>query len=126
MAQPRGVSAILVTALMLDAAVLGPIATVHAQTWSGTQLFQLCTRDLGDAGDAACSAYIRGFSDGLLIGDVTAGTADGICLPYALNQVQARALVDRFLREHPEMLDRTAALLVFRAIQEAFPCPNSN
>jgi hypothetical protein len=71
-----------------------------------------------------CNLYLKGISEGLFIGQDVTSQGLKTCLPEneALDVRQTRAIVEKFMREHPERLNQKAGSLVFEALVQAFPC----
>jgi hypothetical protein len=106
--------------------VLAVFASPHAAAFTGTDLYQQCQDKKRGIRDLLCIAYVRGFIDG-----ITAGTAiprsrhaSEFCLPekVAISAEQARLIIEKYLRDHPEQLHEEAELLAATAIMLAFPC----
>jgi hypothetical protein len=96
---------------------LGVAISLSAQAFTGTQLYSFCDSDKNSLGDIACNAYVRGFTDGLLTGQA---------VPYRperqMELIQARLLILKFMRDHPEMLDQDASFVAGMAVNGIFPC----
>lgn len=74
-------------------------------------------------------SYVRGFMDGVAMGTVFSEKFAGkYCPPKGgTDAIQARLVVEKFLKEHPEKLHMEAGILAGIALMGAFPCPkNSN
>lgn len=64
-----------------------------------------------------CLGYLRGFVDGALL-------KPGLCLPdEPLQAGQLQQIFMKFLRDHPEKLNRSTGSAVMLALYAAFPCP---
>jgi hypothetical protein len=97
-------------------------AISQAVALSGVELYSFCAAEEDTAASLACSSYVRGFTDGIMAG-TAAATENVLCPPAeGINALQARLIVERFLRDHPEGLHIEAGLLVMRAFMEAFRC----
>ena len=107
-----------------------PLAPAAAQGWTydGTELAQFAAdyeklRDSGEATSdpnlAARVAYFNGFVLG-----VARANADRswYCLPADAVAGQTWDAVAKFVREHPELLDRRPSTLVNGALAKSFPC----
>src|SRR4051812_24617196 len=90
-------------------AVVIALACSEANAFTGTELYRSCQSPT----DLSCTAYVRGFVDGMVIGKVVGLTKlpmfcppnDGILLE------QGRLIVEKFLRDHPEKLHEQASFL---------------
>jgi hypothetical protein len=89
---------------------------VHADPFSGEKLEMLCTER---AGADACALYILGFFQGIMA-QQTLGNP--ICLPKGVNGLQAKLVIEKYLREHPENLHDDAWMAASVALAAAFPC----
>jgi hypothetical protein len=69
----------------------------------------------------ACSGFIAGVND-----QAMADSADSrklpYCLPDGVDMSQLIRVTKRWLENHPEQLHLPSAILVVRALSEAFPC----
>ena len=93
-----------------------------AEHLSAQKLYERCSDHSGSAEDATCTAWIMGFADGLAMGQ--AGKA--WCFPEGGTVGQARLVIEKFLRDHPEVLHLPAVAVAGGALMAAFPCPTSN
>jgi Rap1a immunity proteins len=108
----------------VGAALMMFLATSHARALTGTQLYQECLiKDHGPM-DIACQSYIRGFVDGSVTATVIERDFAGqYCPPKdGIDAIQARLIVEKYLRDHPEELHAEAGLLVSGALLAAFSC----
>ena len=104
---------------------LAASALTDARALSGTELYKACRqRDLS-AGGISCIAYVRGFVDGMTLGYLTGKKSPLLYCPPrdGIAADQARLLVQKYLRDHPESLHLEAGNLAANALTEAFPCP---
>lgn len=65
---------------------------------------------------ASCSEYIKGVSDAL------SASRRRLCLPQASTWGQQKAVVLKYLNDHPEKLHQTRFSLTAAALTAAFPC----
>jgi hypothetical protein len=68
----------------------------------------------------ACSAYVVGASDGVLLGRASSGRA--FCLDGGAQADELAEVVRRYLATHPEAHAEPAARIVAVALREAYPC----
>ena len=73
----------------------------------------ICTNKL------ACISYIRGITEGYLLGSVG---KPYFCLPVGYDYTQLVDVVLLNLRNHPERRASPASYLIVIALHEAFPC----
>jgi hypothetical protein len=110
------------------AASLAILSATSAEALTGAELYQECLDKSKGVEEIGCASYIRGFVDGMLSGSAVERLAIKYCPPKKGTElIQARLIVEKYLREHPEKLHVQAGLLVGSALIAAFPCPkNSN
>jgi hypothetical protein len=114
--------------LMLAAAICVAFAGRSALALTGTELYQSCQDKTPGVGFTACLSYSRGVMEGLLIGKILSKKGP---LPYCppddgLSATQARLIIEKYLKDHPEMLHKQAAFLAAEALMAAFPCPGNS
>ncbi|HEY4969842.1 MAG TPA: Rap1a/Tai family immunity protein [Steroidobacteraceae bacterium] len=92
---------------------------------SGDDLRAICVNVVKDsAADISCNLYLSGFSEGLFLGEILQEKGTTTCMPRdaALDYRQTRAILEKYMQDHPEELNRKASILVLRAVASAFPC----
>jgi hypothetical protein len=100
--------------LLVFTASVSAQATVVFDT--GNELLSTCD---DPKGRPYCLGTAAGFSDMLQ-------TMGKTCADKTVTRGQAADVVIGFLRNHPELRNKTAASLARAALTEAFPCPNKN
>jgi hypothetical protein len=110
----------------------------HAQSdnpeMTGQFLYQLCN-DKSELSQGECSSWIYGFARGMGVAQLYADkqhlTPPGArrptgspttCLSDELTGTQARLIIEKFMRDHPELLHHLAAGIAGAALVQAFPC----
>lgn len=105
-----------------------------AQHLTGERLYQICrdrtSAEWKEAGHWVCPSYIRGIIDGArlqALRDVGGSIPEHtrrlmICDPATATGDEAIAIVVRFLDARPETRRLPAAVVVFQALGEAWPC----
>lgn len=91
----------------------------------GPDLYDACvTAEKGSERDALCTMYVYGIAAGIWIAQTMYTAGQEFCLPKdeMLDHRQARAIVEKFMRDHPEKLNAAAPLVVAGALTQAFPC----
>jgi Ssp1 endopeptidase immunity protein Rap1a len=73
----------------------------------------------------SCEAWIAGFEAGLFAAREGEKHNKSVCLPEGFTGKQAALIVDKYMKEHPEMLHFNAGPIVFLALWGAFPCSKS-
>jgi hypothetical protein len=94
--------------------------------FSDIKLYEFCGAKRGTVEDVACTMYIAGLASGLSKGLTTAALGVTFCPPEQITGGQARLIVAKAMREHPEKLNEDAAAFVAAALVVAFPCKKSN
>ena len=103
--------------------------TAVAETLRGDQLLMMLTDESTSGMQANVNRYrAMGYIQGLLDSYAVFSTRDPslkiYCMPeQGVSSAQARILIVKWLKEHPERLHEQARLLVFHSLAEAFPCP---
>ena len=98
-------------------------APVSAGALSGVELYQSCQDKKRGVGNIVCTAYIHGLVDGMTMGVASEKFPGKYCPPDSgISAPQARLIIEKFLRDHPERLHVEAGLVAGLAIIEAFPC----
>ena len=101
-------------------ALVVPVAAEEPEPQRGTSLLDACrSNDLHSEG--FCLGFILGAVDGHVWG--RAERESVYCVPPDVTAAQAREMVVKALRDHPEKLHVPAAILVIDAFERAFPCP---
>ena len=78
-------------------------------------------KNINEFNAGSCWGYIRATND---MYEVMAQSAQRtICVSPQIGRKQLTMVVVKYLNEHPERLQNVAALLIYEAFQEAFPCP---
>jgi hypothetical protein len=95
----------------------------HAAALSGTELYTLCSAPAGSTKEVACISYVRGLLDGIDIGAGVPEFTARYCPPNGgIETTQARLIIEKQMKDHPELLNRHAVVIAASALQEAFPC----
>jgi hypothetical protein len=100
---------------------------------TGNDLLPICTagvelldkKDLGRdrANDALnCLHYVGGFLDGYGMASVIEKGKPALCLPKNANTGQVVRILAKWLKDHPERLNESAATCMFAALVDAFVC----
>jgi hypothetical protein len=104
---------------------LAALLPTQAMALTGSDLYRMCVEEAKNSvGDAACNSYVRGFIDGLMITTFMANRGEKFCVPndgIALNQ--ARLMLEKSLRDHPDMLHMEGAYFLGLTLRDAFRCP---
>lgn len=120
------------------AAILGALGTLpavpaRAEFMSGNKLYRFCTQTDTEFDrfeqQLMCVAYIQGAHDGLEAGALhvtyAADLKDSyriVCVPNGVEAGQLKEIVVEYLRSKPADRNLSAAVLVYAALAEAYPC----
>ena len=93
---------------------------------AGGDVADICSA-AGSAAALACSAYLRGISDGLLAAETNADDdAIAFCPPSdGIGSNQIRQIFLTFMREDPDRRSEDAGTLLLAALEDRFPCDNA-
>jgi len=110
---------------LLVAGILSAVATTEASALTGTELQNRCRDKISSIGELSCTAYLRGFLDGMVFGTFIGKTDPNLfCTPEGgIAADQARKIVADYMKAHPEKLHLEAGALAANAMTAAFPCP---
>jgi Rap1a immunity proteins len=87
----------------------------------GTQLSTFCNRSDSTMEFQFCDAFIVGVRDGVVLAVTLRDAKPILDIPKDVTQEQIRAVVTKYLKDHPEELHKPAGLLVIFALSKAFP-----
>lgn len=133
---------ILIAGLMVGLVAQAEAARNTGHFHSGNTLSGWCDDD-ERVGLMLCGAYVNGIVDTLAktqervnsiakyreafdvdSSELTVGDPlPSPCLPVGITGGQMRKVVTKYLNENPANLHHGAAILVYEALSEAFPCP---
>jgi hypothetical protein len=105
-------------------AAIFALAATRANALTGAQLYEACVEAPKDStASATCNIYVRGFIDGLVMGALEAADGRKFCPPEdGISVEQGRVLLEKVLRDRPELLHREGGYLFGFAMMDAFPC----
>lgn len=70
-----------------------------------------------------CMGYVSGLLDGFSVGDYKVGEVKMMCPPgEELTRAQALRIVTKWLREHPDALQKSGRRGALLALSSAYPC----
>ena len=69
---------------------------------------------------------MEGFTEGIVVQGLSNADGHPIRIPGDATVMQAALIIEKFMREHPEMMHQDAAISSELALAAAFPCPKSN
>jgi hypothetical protein len=112
--------------LLLAASATGEAAETRMSKTDGAKLLSICTARAENLVQG-CEAYLDGVADtvGVYQHEQQATPdkqAPHICMPATVTGVQLRQVAVGYVQAHPADRGRFAALLVTRALGEAYPC----
>ena len=74
------------------------------------------------AADTACANYVYGVLSQLPFNQADATLRKHTCNPNVLSPAQATAIIENYVRNHPERLGAGAAIVRAEAFNSTFPC----
>jgi hypothetical protein len=112
--------------LLIIALIVLSASPLNAQSFTGLDLNGACTGKDQEA-QHTCAIWISGFQAGVLMARIAAeATQDRVCLPDGFTGEQARLIVEKFMRDNPAVLHKSATVVAMSALFEAFPCKVEN
>ena len=105
------------------------LSAANAGDFTGMQLRELCTAGSDAPEQNICRTWISGYQAGLFAAQTIAKAHRVTCLPRGFTGDQAWLIVEKFMKDHPNILHGRADVIAFVALSEAFPCgspKNSN
>jgi len=111
------------TTIAVAMGMLALFAMTPAQALTGTQLYEWCRDEHGALADLLCMTYVRGYVDEVTMGTVLGRHHGGQYCPPKQGTVDQARLVEKYFRDHPEVMHNEAVLIMGRAFLEAFLCP---
>ena len=95
-----------------------------AAEWNAADLKTLCKAQDKES-DKLCSIYIAGVYDGFAGAQLMRARGMASCMP-AIGPGSARAIIEKFLDEHPDQLQRPVIVVAPLALISAFHCETTN
>ncbi len=102
--------------IAMVALALGTTTPTHAYFVDGNDLLALCGGDL-ITDKTQCLGYVTGTYDTVMF-----HSANDVCVPGEVTSLVMRDAVLARLKATPEMLAAPAAMLIFLALRDAWPC----
>ena len=108
---------------LITAVLVAVSLTTQAQASRGNELHKTCQTDLSNSEYAVfnsgfCLGYISGAHEAL-------GGPPLTCEPDGVNRNQIVDIVKKYLVEHPEKRHEHSVKLIMEALENAFPCKES-
>ena len=92
--------------------------------FTGNDLHTLCTLDT-EKTKTACRMWITGFLNGLTMAQVLSKQQNKepvTCIPNGVTGDQARMIVEKYMRDRPNVLHLSGEPIAAFALTRAFPC----
>ena len=105
---------------------ISPVVAAEPVFLTGNKLQEFCSSPHNSREDIACAYYLKGFVSGIEVGDGARDDERMWCFPEGSTIGQARLVVEKYMREHPETLHRDAGVIAGIALFAAFGCKHSN
>lgn len=108
--------------LIASGALVAALSSTAVQAeLTGNGLKQVC-----DSSELACISYVRGFIEGVGMRGLMLMGAEDFRMPWCATEqitVQRMTLVvEKYLRDHPESLNKPGSTLTYIALADALPC----
>jgi len=100
-----------------------PSKAEEAKDFRGTDLYTACTGTPSE--QLLCQTYILGFYDALGLWQAAARSEHQTpitCFPNGVTPEQARLIIEKYMRVHPDKLHQPARVIAAVALAAAFPC----
>jgi hypothetical protein len=111
-----GVSLLLLSGACFAQRSAEPVST------NGNAFLAECAKS--DAAPIECVAFVAGVTEGIdMIQQMT--NVKRLCVPYDVPYGQQLRIVVKYGQDHPNELQLQTRLLIFKAMDEAFPCKPS-
>jgi Rap1a immunity proteins len=104
--------------LFLMAATASPALSESRDAY----LFRQCTSTAARAANPACTNYTYGILAEVPFNRSDAALKRHTCFPKTMNPMQAQAIVENYIRNHPERVGANAAIVRAEAFNSAFSC----
>lgn len=110
--------------------LIGSAGSTRGGFETGNEIFDNCreavAKDSEEWQDVAyCQSYIAGAFDMAQLVMTMEETPKTICPPSGVTLGQAVRVVYKYLEENPARTNFSAAILVWEALKQAWPCPSS-
>jgi hypothetical protein len=107
-------------------------AAVSNDTFKAEALYAACngilvtgsTQADRETAETICAVYFRGLTDGLYVMQSLTSKGWRICMPpeQPISVLEARAFFEKWLRQHPEALQNSAALVASMPLATSYEC----
>lgn len=94
-----------------------PAPTTVPTRLTAKSLATICNQNEG-----ACLTYVLGAIDAFVATSVVNYGRTDICFPAQVTNMQIANVAIAYVRAHPEVQDRNAALVVLQGVRVSFPC----
>jgi hypothetical protein len=107
--------------------LLGAVVLVAAgratcsQTLTGNDLYGQCFDNTGNA-NVNCTSFATAYVLGLIQGQRDAHLGYLLCVPPSVTGGQLTLIVQKAMRDHPDLLNQSAGFIVLKAVAEHYTC----
>jgi hypothetical protein len=95
-----------------------------AAEWNAADLKTLC-KSQDKESDKLCSIYIAGVYDGFAGAQLMRQRGMASCMP-AIGPANARTIIEKYLDDHPDVLQKPVVIVAPLALISAFHCETTN
>ena len=107
--------------MIVDMRLSFAFADVKNTELEGVTLYQWCTSNNKDI-DTACLAYIRGFINGIALGQKLSHLNIIFCFPQELPTIQLKLIILKGMKDNPTLLNMGAGAVLSKSLLDAYRC----
>jgi hypothetical protein len=114
--------AVALLGLAAAMAINMPAVAQQHTPMTGMELYNYCDSKIVEI-QSGCEMYVFGFFEGYAVAQQARETGYAlICLRGGESPVQLRLIVQKAMRDHPEILNYPAGVITTRSLVDAFKC----
>jgi Rap1a immunity proteins len=111
----------VIRSLLAAVALVAIARGVCAQALTGNDLYGVCfAKNAGATG--TCSVFANGYVRGLIQGQINTQAGYLLCVPPNVTGSQIVLMVQKAMRDHPELLNEPQEFIILKAIAESYAC----
>jgi hypothetical protein len=106
------------------AALMVATPAYSGDEFNGSKLYRLCTSSPASIEYTFCSGYAFGFLYGYISAEINASPNNTSLCKFrsGIDVTQAHLIVEKYMREHPEQLNKPADFVAELAFREVYGC----